>query len=837
MMEIAEKIETLLRQMTLDEKIGMCHANTKFSSAGISRLGIPDIVMSDGPHGVRQEIAKDSWRSAGRDDDDATYLPAGTALASTWNPDCAKDFGYVLGREARERGKDIILAPGINIIRTPLCGRNFEYMSEDPHLIRSLAPGLIHAIQEQDVAACVKHFAANNQELNRFETNAEVDERTLREIYFPGFEAAVFSGVLTVMGAYNRFRGQHCCHNHYLLQQVLKDEWKFPGLVVSDWAGTHNTDEAVFNGLDIEMGTPVEYDEYYLARPFREGVLSGNYPESLLDEKIRRILYVVLRSGMMKENRKPGARNTAEHQAIAKNIARESIVLLKNDAGGLPVNPDKVKSVLVVGDNADRKMSAGGGSSEVKALYEITPLEGIRTLMGSRAKVEYIKGYPVRDIPVLPVDSEYLAIADQHAGIRGWHAGFFQTEKPSGTPVFERVTDQINFSWEQDPPADGIDVFSGYAVRWRGTLTAPETGEYKFGVYNTNEAAVSLNGAVLLKTEANTVARYSEKTAVLKSGEAYEILIEYYYKRGSSRIEFGWLPPEETVPDIHAAYASVIDAAQRADTVIFIGGLNHQYDTEARDRPDMRLPEGQDGLLEAVLKIKPDTIVIIMSGAPVEMPWINHAATVLWTSYAGMEGGTALAEVLFGAVNPSGKLPITFPEKLADSPAHAIGEYQAGICRYKEEIFVGYRYFDSFDVKPLFEFGRGLSYTEFTYSDLHIQPSAAPDSIAEISCRIKNSGSMDGAETVQFYLQDVECSVKRPQKELRGFVKAHLAAGEEKTVSITLSLRDMSFYNVSQKCWCVEPGTFVLYAGSSSRDLRLHQSFEYTGTGIITDEK
>lgn len=826
----AEKtVESILKQMTLEEKVSMCHAHTKFSSTGVARLDVPELVMSDGPHGVRPEIAKDSWLSAGRDDDHCTYLPVGSALASTWNPGCAQDFGYVLGREARERGKDVILAPGVNIIRTPLCGRNFEYMSEDPHLTASLAVPLIQSVQRHDVAACVKHFAVNNQELNRFKTNAEVDERTLREIYLPAFEAAVRQGkVLSVMGAYNLFRGQHCCHNSYLLQTVLKDEWGFPGLVVSDWAGTHDTDEAVRNGLDIEMGTPVDYQDYFMARSFYEGVRNGTYPVSLLDDKVRRILYVMMETGMLNRPRRCGARNTQEHQQIAKSIAQESIVLLKNEDRILPLNASTTTSVLVVGENANRKMAMGGGSSEVKALYEVTPLEGIRNLLGHEVNVEYIKGYPVRDIPVLPLGAENLAVADQKAGTRGWVAEFHQSKNFDGKPDMLQVDEEINFIWGTDSPVAGLNGELPYCVRWTAKLTASMSGEHRFGACNTNELSLYIDGVEIFNSGHNTVACYTEGAMVLDAGQSYDVTVEYYVRGISAQIEIGWLAPGEKVPSVQETYRQIFTAAERADAVIFVGGLNHMVDTEARDRPDMKLPEGQDGLLAALLEHQPNTVVALISGGPVEMPWVESAKAVLWMSYAGMEGGSALAEVLFGVVNPSGKLPTTFPQALSDSPAHAIGEYRADTCRYTEGVMVGYRYFDTYEISPLFEFGRGLSYTKFSFSGLQIKSDELNGQVVVVSCSLRNEGTRDGAEVVQFYVQDVESCVSRPDKELKGFVKVFLEAGETRTVSVSFSRRDLSFYDVDAAAWRAETGEFKVHVGASSRDIRLSGSFDFT---------
>ena len=678
------RVEDLLSRMTLEEKIALLHGDSKFTSAAIPRLGIPRRWMSDGPHGVREDVGPDTWLPAGHTDDFSSLMPAQIGLASTFNTDLARAYGDVIGEEALKRGKNIMLGPGVNIMRTPLNGRNFEYYGEDPYLSSRMAVNYIRAVQSHDVAACVKHFAGNNQEWERGSINVEMDERTLREIYLPAFRAAVQEGgVWSIMGAYNKFRGQHCCHNDYLLNQILKGEWGFQGLVVSDWGGVHDTREAALFGLDLEMGTNRAYDEFYLARPYADGVQKGDYPMSILDDKARRNLRQIIATHTL-EGRPAGAINTKEHQQTARRIAEEGIVLLKNESNALPLDPNKITSVAVIGDNAVRLQSPGGGSAGIKAFYEITPLEGILRRIGDRANVTYAAGY-----------------------------------RPDG------------------------------------------------------KADVS---------------------------------------------------------------ASAIRAASQADVVIYVGGLNHSRfgDEEGADRKDMKLPYGQDDLLQRIVQANPKTIVVLFGGGPVEMgSWLSQVPAVLQAWYPGMEGGNALAAILFGDVNPSGKLPCTFPKRLEDSPAHSLGAYPGknGSETYEEGLLVGYRWFDTKNIEPLFPFGYGLSYTKFEYSGFKlVEGKNANEPPVTVQFDVTNTGSRDGAEIAEVYIKDVESSLPRPDKELKGFRKVFLRAGQKQTVVIPLNKRAFEFYDPARKSWIAEAGDFVIQVGSSSRDIRLKGTFKLAPT-------
>ena len=730
-----ERIEELLQALTLEEKIGMIHGNGLFRTEGVPRLGIPPFKMSDGPMGVRHEFENDTWRTLGYSDDYVTYLPSNSALAATWNRQLAYEIGRVLGEETRGRGKDMILAPGINIKRSPLCGRSFEYMSEDPYHIEELAVPLIKGIQESDVAACVKHFAANNQETERLWVEAIIDDAALYEIYLPGFKAAVKQGqTYGIMGAYNQLRGEHCCQSEFLLNDILRKEWGYEGIVVSDWGGVHDTDCATKSSLDIEMSVTNDFDDYFMARPLLEAVRKGEISETLIDEKVRHILNVMMKLNMLGEGRKTGGYNTPKHRQVALEGARESVVLLKNEADRLPLNPKKLKKLLVIGSNADRKHANGGGSAEIKALYEITPLMGLKSKLGGNVEIIFAEGY----------DDQQKALESEV----NWQESSLSTESVE--------------SLEEDH------------------TSGPE-------VYGEGE-----------KTQAEDIKENGEVACAKKQmAKRAKVLLE-----------------------------EAVQLASQIEDVIIIGGLNHDYDTEGGDRKDMKLPYGQDELIEAVLAVNPNAVIAMVAGSPVDMGrWAYKAKAIVWSWYAGMEGGNALAEVLLGVTNPSGKLPETFPVKCEDCPAHAVGEFPGGKeVHYTEGIFVGYRYYDTEQIEPLFCFGHGISYTTFVYDDLHIQVEENEwETKVMIDCRITNTGKVEGAETIQLYIKDKVCSIKRPEQVLKGFEKVTLQPGESTRVYFILNQEAFSFYDQEAGRFKVEPGTFEIRLGSSSREIRLKQ--------------
>lgn len=702
---IEARVEDALSRMTLQEKVKILHAQSKFSSAGVPRLGIPELWTTDGPHGIRPEVKWDEWDQAEWTNDSCVAFPALTCLAATWNEEMSALYGKSIGEEARFREKDILLGPGVNIYRTPLNGRNFEYMGEDPFLAARMVVPYVQEVQKNGVAVCVKHYALNNQEAKRHEYDAVVDDRALYEIYLPAFKAAVQEGgAWSIMGAYNFYKGQHACHNQYLLNDILKGEWGFDGVVISDWGGTHDTEEAITNGLDLEFGTWTNglnsstsntYDSYYLAEPYLTRLLDGRASEDVLNDKVRRVLRLIFRTAMNRD--KPfGSMCSPEHYAAAREIAGEGIVLLKNDSNVLPIDLNSVKKIAVIGENAIKMMTVGGGSSSLKVQHEVTPLEGIRAAVGDKAEVVYERGY-VGDV----------------------------------------------------------------------------TGDY--------------NGVV-------TGQDLSERRSELK-------LIR-----------------------------DAVALAKDADAVIFIGGLNkasHQ-DCEDSDRHHLELPYAQDKVIEAIAAVNSNLTVVIVSGNAVAMPWIDKVNGVVETWYGGSQAGHGLADVLFGKVNPSGKLPFTFPVALKDNGAHALNAYHPLdlSVEYKEGIYVGYRWAEKQNIKPLFAFGHGLSYTEFAYGEA--RPSSSSVSFGgdfTVSVDVTNTGKLAGKEVVQLYIGDEESSLERPVKELKGFKKIALNPGETKTVTFTIEPDMLKYFDDSKHEWVLESGKFTAYIGSASDDIRTKVDF------------
>ena len=709
---VEERVEDALSRMTLEEKIAVTHAQSKFCSPGVARLGIPEFWMTDGPHGIRPEVLWDEWDQAGWTNDSCVAFPALTCLAATWDTDMSMLYGKSIGEEARYRNKTVLLGPGVNIYRTPLNGRNFEYMGEDPYLAGRMVVPYVQGVQQNGVAACVKHYALNNQEVNRHTTNVIVDDRALYEIYLPAFKAAVQEGkAWSIMGAYNLYKGQHACHNQYLLNDILKGEWGFDGVVVSDWGGVHDTDQAITNGLDMEFGSWTDglsngasnaYDNYYLADPYLERIQSGKAGTKELDDKVRRILRLAFRT-TMDRNRPYGAMRSPEHYDAARKIGEAGIVLLQNNGHLLPIDLAKTKKIAVIGENAVKMMTVGGGSSSLKVQREISPLDGIRNRVGNRAEVVYARGY-VGDV----------------------------------------------------------------------------SGEY--------------NGVVSGQN--------------LKDDRS----------------------PEELI-------AEAVRVAGEADYVIFIGGLNkstHQ-DCEDSDRTGLGLPYGQDRVITELVKANQNLVVINVSGNAVAMPWIKEVPAVLQAWFLGSEAGNAIAAVLMGDVNPSGKLPFTFPARLEDVPAHQLGEYPGSEKvgdivneKYNESIFVGYRWADKQKkAKPLFPFGHGLSYTTFEYGKpVADKKTMTADDTITFTVTVKNTGDREGQEVVQLYISDKKSSLPRPVKELKGFRKVKLAPGEEQKVSFTVAKDALSFFDDAKHEWIAEPGKFEAVIAASAADIRGVVPFE-----------
>lgn len=815
--KVEENVNKLLEQLTLAEKISLTHASGKFHVNSIERLGIPEMWLSDGPHGVRHQIERHSWASAGWTDDYSTYLPHLTSVAASWDPEMARLHGSVLGAEARDRGKDIILGPGVNLARLPLYGRNFEYMGEDPFLAAQLVVPTVKAIQENDVSANVKHFALNTQELNRTGVNAKPDERTLREVYLPVFEAAVKEGgVYSLMGAYNQYYGTNVNQSKHLVMDILKGEWGFDGVLLTDWNVDINTFDAAFNGLDLEMGTNVEnYDDYFLAKPLQKMIEAGTVPMSVLDDKVRRILRLQQRVGLYDDNRLAGERNTKAHQQSARKIATEGVVLLKNEVVGdgkvLPLKQAQIKNILVLGPNANKKHGTGGGSSEVKSLYETTPLAGLKEQLGENVNIQVMRA---RSSVLAPIASDY--VASRHwTGTAAWNISYFSDKTHQNL---------LSESWIVDSAFKAAENQPKQFITMRADIKPLKSGIHTLKVATKGNFELKVNDQVVISYQEKAQPFADKQLSFdieLIEGTVYAFEIDY---EGDQHFTLGWDAPG----NLFADEKDYLVAATNADAVIYFGGLSHGDDRESIDRPDMKLPNSQDEIITKLIEANPKTIVFLVAGSAVEMPWANQANAIVWGWYGGMEAGHAFADVLFGEANPSGKMPITLPEKLADVAAIALDDYNATESLYKEGVFIGYRWFEQQKITPTFPFGHGLSYTSFTFSDLklstkHLQGN---DDLT-VSVNVTNTGEVAGAEVVQLYLHDQQASVERPIKELKGFRKVFLQPNETQTVAITLNKRDLSFWDINTNAWLAEEGIFEVMLGASLTDIRLSEKFNY----------
>ncbi len=806
-------VTRLLNEMTLAEKVSLTHASGKFHVNAIERLNIPEMWLSDGPHGVRHQIQKHSWASAGWTDDYATYLPHLTSVAASWDVEIARLHGQVLGAEARDRKKDFILGPGVNLARLPLYGRNFEYMGEDPILAAKLVVPQIKAIQENDVAATVKHYALNTQELNRTGVNAKPTERTLREVYLPAFEAAVKeAGVLGMMGSYNQYFGTNANQSKHLVMDILKEEWGYQGVLLTDWNVDINTFDAAMHGLDLEMGTDVaDYQDYFFAKPLLTMVQEGKIPESIVDDKVRRLLRVQHTIGMYDNSRKRGSRNTKAHQAAARKIATEGVVLLKNkrveSTPVLPLDSTKITNILVLGPNADKKHGTGGGSSEVKSLYEVTPLAGLKAAFGHNVHINVMRA---KSSELSPIASDY--VASRHwTGTPAWNISYY-AEQARKTIIEE--------SWIVDSQFKSKKKSSLQHIIMSANIKPLATGIHHLQVEVQGNFNLKINNEVVIAYQEgisdSAVLNYDVN---LKEGEEYAFEIQY---DGQEYFTLGWNAPGE----LFASEADYLTAAKKADAVIYFGGLSHADDRESIDRADMKLPNSQDEIITKLLKVNPKTIVFLVAGSAVEMPWVEKANAIVWGWYGGMEAGHAFADILTGKVNPSGKMPITLPARLEDTAPIVLNDYNAQESLYKEGVFIGYRWFEQQKIKPLFSFGHGLSFTQFDISNIKLSKNtvANNDNIV-VTATVKNTGLIAGAEVVQLYLRDIKSSVLRPTKELKGFTKVMLQPQETQTVSFKLTMRDLSFWDENTQDWLAEAGEFEVLLGNSLDNISQQAKF------------
>ncbi len=810
-------IETLLQKLTVEEQIALLAGADLWHSVAIPRLNIPVFKVTDGPVGARGSEGHMAPTSA--------CFPAGVALAATWNVGLVEQVGQALGQETHTKGAHILLAPTVNIHRSPIAGRNFECYSEDPYLTGRMAVAYILGLQSQGVGACIKHFVCNDSEFERTSISSMVTERALREIYLAPFRAAIQEAhPWAVMSAYNKVNDVYCSESPSLLLDILKGEFGFDGIVMSDWMGTYSP--GVFaGGLDLEMPGP--------ARWILEGANKFRQEEdqltfrALLADKVRRLLRTIQRVGLF-ENPKPlpeGSQDRPEHRAVARQAATEAIVLLKNDGGLLPVDPVKVRSIAVIGPNARQAAIMGGGSAEVTPHYVISPLQGIQERASQEAaiQVEYAPGCFIHRMlpPLKPAEilQDGLLQVD-----------FFSSPDFSAAPAATVHTDRGELNWD-GRFVQGVDKHD-FCARIHGILKITESGRYRFSLKGNGLYALEVAGQRLIDHWSdegmNDESPWEHGEWIgevdLQAGQAYPLQILYRWQGQHPwrNLRIGCLPPLPANP-----LEEAVALAKRCDMAIVFVGYTKEWEGEGFDRPDMLLPGEQNALVEAVAAANPNTVVVLNTGSPIEMPWLGHVPAVLQAWLSGQEAGHAIAAVLLGDENPSGKLPTTFPQRLEDSPAYINYPGENGRVHYGEGIFVGYRYYDQKKVEPLFPFGHGLSYTQFTYHNLQLSAAAttAEDGL-QVHVEIENSGARAGKEIVQVYVRDVQSSLVRPPKELKAFAKIALQPGERRQVSFSLGQEALAFYDDARKAWVVEPGEFEVLVGASSRDIRLSGKFQ-----------
>jgi beta-glucosidase len=798
---VDDRVNALLAQMTLEEKLTLIGGINDFYTRPIPRLGIKSLRMSDGPMGVH-------------DYGPATAYPAGIALAASWDTDLARRVGVSMGRDARARGVNIVLAPGLNIYRAPMNGRNFEYFGEDPYLASRMAVAIVEGIESEDVVATVKHFVANNMEYGRQDHSSDVDERTLREIYLPAFEAAVREAhAAAVMDAYNLVNGEHMTQNAHLNKEILKQEWGFDGILMSDWGATHDGIAAANGGLDLEMPSAV----YMTPETLIAALQKGTVRLSTIDDKVRRILRVATRFGFFDHDQTDPNIPFYDQRGreLAREEARGSMVLLKNEGNLLPLDPSKLKTIAVIGPDAYPAVPGGGGSSQTQPFNQVSFLEGVSNYLGARVNVLYAAD------SVSPAEvADGSEFRTSPHGPPGLQAEYFDNQNLDGAPALQRVDAHVNFDWGEGSFAQGHPV-DHFSARWTGYYAPRKTGDYTFYVSTDDGARLFVDGEQVINDWTSHPETLHTAAKHLESGHAYKIRLEYFEETGSAIARFGVIAAEDAVG------RQTKPLAARVDAVILCVGFDPSTETEGADRT-FELPGGQDELIRQIASANRNVVVVLTAGGNVDMTrWINRIPAVLHAWYPGEEGGTALAQLLFGDYSPSGKLPASFERRWEDNPTyHSYYPQTDKRIAYTEGIFLGYRYYDKSSTKPLFPFGYGLSYTRFRYSNLEVSPrgSRSPDSVT-VSFDVKNVGNRAGAEIAELYVGDAHSSVPRPVKELKGFAKIFLEPGEQKPVHLILNRRSFSYYNVGKKTWTAEPGDFSILVGSSSAQIELTGTF------------
>lgn len=810
------KVQTIFKQLTLEEKIGLLHGCSGFEVGEITRLKVPKIKMTDGPQGVRGPIS--------------TYFPTGIAYAATWNAALVDELGKAIGRETKAAGCGVILGPGVNIMRTPLNGRNFEYFGEDPYLAGATAVAYINGVQSTGVAATVKHMALNNQEICRTTISSQIDEQSLHEIYLPAFKMACDAGVWSIMSSYNKINGTYAAHNRYLQYDVTKMGWNWDGIVMSDWGGVHDSWGAAMGGLDLEM--PGGSKDDYMADGLLKLVKDGKIPEAIIDEKVIRVLRFIYRIYDNPSYKIPTKANSPENVQVARKIADESIVLLKND-GILPLS-NNIKTIAIIGPSAKYQhamhgLMGSGGSGAVTPPYEVTPFQAIFEKYGKQTKILFAEGISFEEgLDLIP--SECL-MTDGKQGLKG---EYWSNPNFKGKSLLIKTDKIINFTWTPQV-ASGDGVPQGLmSAKWTGTLTPNETGNYQLGTQSDDGSRLYVNNVLLVDNWGDHDMQTKSNDIMLQAGKSYTIRIEYANTGGKGGLKLVWKKPAEKTKML----ADAIEVASKADLVLYFGGINHSYDKEAigwgdvkgADHADYNLIGKQNELIQAIAKVNPNLIVTLIGGTPMNVePFVDKTKALLMAWYPGQEGGHAIADILSGKVNPSAKLPCTWGKNITDYAPHAQGNYPGtgdyGIVNYDEGMFVGYRWFDKKNIVPRYPFGFGMSYTTFSLSTIKVEnQSEANNTKVVVTCTIKNTGKVDGAEVVQIYTGLPNARQERPIKELRSFQKIFLKAGEEKSLSFTLDKTAFSAYYVSESsAWKLVKGKANIFVGTSSQNVSMFE--------------
>ena len=803
-MPVEERVKSLLSKMTLDEKLLMLSGDTSgFDTKEIKRLEIPAIHVTDGPLGVR--FGK------------ATSFPAGTAMAATWDTSLINEVAAAMAKETRAKSRDYLLGPCVCIHRFPYGGRNFESYSEDPFLASRMAVNWVKGLQGGKVIASVKHFAMNDQEWERNRYNVVIDERTMREIHLPAFEAAVKEGgAWSVMSAYNVVNGQHCSENYHLLNDILKGDWGFQGFVVSDWVSVYSTENAANAGLDLEMPIPA----YFAVDSLKKAIADGKVKEEVINDKVIRLLRAMFSVGLFDKRPEPDTSvlKGEAHKKLALKAGQEAIVLLKNDQKILPLDASKIKTIAVIGPNAKLCRTNGGGSSYVQPYYSVSPLEGITKRVGDKVKVVFAQG-DIYDIPeVNPIKEQFLFTPDKKEN--GLKAEYFNNDNLKGNPVATKTEKSINFQWDSKTPVPELG-FNNYSIRLSGYIKPEKTKECDIYTISDDGIRMFLDDKKVIDNWSDHGAVFDKSTIKIQAGKEIKIVIEYYQHSGDAQLKLGWtydMPALKKTP-----LQEAVEIAKSSDVAIIFAGLSNNVESEGLDPATNELPGKQKELIAAVAKANPNTIVVLNGGIALKVePWLKDIKGLLDMFYLGQETGNAIASVLFGDINPSGKLPFSFIKGPEQSPACKDYKNPSLQIKYDEGVFIGYRYLDKNKLEPVFPFGYGLSYTTFEYSNIKVKDLGSKN--FEVSIDIKNTGSVKGNEVAQLYVSEKVCSVPRPVKELKGFSKIFLDAGETKTISMKLKERDFAFWDVTTKNWKVEPGDFDILVGSSSRDIKLMQT-------------